>query len=162
MHPLETLFDAGLPEIDVGVMHHGFADHGRDYILILEVSLSHLPGTYRLTFTHVVDLNIQTAVSPEIWERSWSDDFTDYARWEAAGEPDGYVFGTNWSMAYPGFRAIADNPLAREWTHRLNRPMFAAFLGTDRFELSLVFHEARLERINENTPVVNQVIFPIT
>ena len=162
MHPLEALFDAGLPEMDVGVMHHGFADHGRDYILILEVSLSHQPGTYRLTFTHVVDLCIQTAVSPDIWQRSWSDDFTDYSRWEAAGEPDGYVFGTNWSMAYPGFRAISDSPSADEWARRLTQPMFAASLATDRFELSLIFHEARLERINGDTAVVSQVIFPIT
>lgn len=162
MHPLEALFDAGLPEIDVGVMHHGFAEHGRDYILILEVSLSHQPGTYRLTFTHVVDLSIQTAVSPEIWKTSWSDDFIDYSRWEAAGEPEGYVFGTNWSMAYPGFTAIGDSPSAKEWARRLAQPMFAASLGTDRFELSLIFHEARLERISEAAPIVSQVIFPIT
>lgn len=161
MNPLQSLFEAGLPEMDVGVMSHGLADHGRDYILILEDSISHRPGTYRLTFTHVVELNIRTAVDPEAWTRSWSDDFTDYQRWEAAGEPDGYVFGTNWSLAYPGFTVMNDSPLATEWTSRLNRPMFAASLETNRFSLKLVFHDAKLELIDDDTPTVSRVIFPI-
>lgn len=37
----------------------------------------------------------------EVWPRSWSDEFSDYQRWVSAKEPDGYVWGTNWSLAYP-------------------------------------------------------------
>lgn len=161
MNPLQSLFEAGLSEVDVGVMQHGFAEHGRDYVFIIEDSLRSRPGTYRLTFTHVVELSAKTAVSPEAWGRSWSNDFTDYRRWQAAGEPDGYVFGTKWSLAYPGFSAIDDSPLAAKWANKLGRPMFAASLQTDLFEISLVFHDAQLELVREGTATVSQVIFPI-
>lgn len=161
MNPLQALFEAGLPEMDVGVMSHGFADHGRDYSFIIEDSISHRPGTYRLTFTHAVEINIRSAVTPEAWACSWSDDFIDYQRWEAAGEPEGYVFGTNWSLAYPGFTVIDDSPLAAEWEAKLNRPMFAASLTTDRFDLSLIFHDAQLERLGNDTPTVSRVIIPM-
>ena len=86
MNPLQSLFEAGLSEVDVGVMQHGFTEHGRDYVFIIEDSLRSRPGTYRLTFTHVVELSAKTAVSPEAWGRSWSNDFIDYQRWQAAGE----------------------------------------------------------------------------
>ena len=161
MNPLQALFEAGLPEMDIGVMSHGFADHGRDYIFILEDSISNRAGTYRLTFTHVVQLSIQTAVAPETWTSSWSDNFIDYQQWEAAGEPDGYVFGANWSLAYPGFTVIDDHPLALEWASKLNRPMFAASLETDRFNLTLVFHDAHLEHSSHDTPTVSRVIIPL-
>lgn len=161
MNPLQALFAAGLPELDVGVMHHGFAEHGRDYAFILEDSISHRPGTYRLTFTHVVELNIQSAVGPDIWKRSWSDDFIDYQQWEASGEPEGYVFGTNWSLAYPGFMVLKDSPAAADWASKLDKPMFAASLGTDRFRLTLVYHDAQLERLSEETPTVSRAICPL-
>lgn len=88
MDPLQSLFEAGLSEVDVGVMQRGFAEHGRDYVFIIEYSLRSRPGTYRSTFTHVVELRVKTAVSPEAWGRSWSNDFTDYQRWRATGELD--------------------------------------------------------------------------
>ena len=106
MNPLTRLLQERLPAIDVGVMAHGFAAHGRDYFFRLENSFGPTPGTFELTFTHVVEFNYVTAVRDDVWHRSWNDDFTNYVRWENAGEPDGYVFGTNWSLASPGFEAI--------------------------------------------------------
>ncbi len=60
------------------------------------------PGTFDLTFTHVVDLKYESRVGDDIWVKSWEDEFTDYAQWLAAGEREGYVFGAGWSLAYPG------------------------------------------------------------
>jgi len=40
------------------------------------------------------------------------DRLTDYVEWEAAGKPDGYVWGRNWSLAYPGLEAPDDDPTA--------------------------------------------------
>jgi hypothetical protein len=48
-------------------------------------------------------------------------------------EPDGYVWGTNWSVAYPGLRAVPDSAQAAEWSRRLGKQMFEATLATDRF-----------------------------
>jgi hypothetical protein len=71
-----------LPEIDFGVMSHGFAPHGRDYVLIVQAA-----GTYEVTLTHVVELHYETRVHDEVWPTSWDDRLTNYAEWEAAGNP---------------------------------------------------------------------------
>ncbi|MFS0738710.1 hypothetical protein ABC347_16815 [Sphingomonas sp. 1P06PA] len=161
MNPLSRLLEDRLPAIDAGVMSHGFAAHGRDYVFVLENAFGPEPGTYRLTFTHVVELNHTTSVTDDVWQRSWSDPFTDYKAWEDAGEPDGYVFGTNWSLAYPGFEAVNDDPVASTWSARLDRSMYKATIGTDRFEIGLVFHDVRLEQVNDHAPTVSQVFVPL-
>ena len=161
MNPLSRLLQEHLPAIDVGVMAHGFAAHGRDYVLMLENSFGPAPGTYRLTFTHVVEYNFTTAVGDDVWQRSWTDDFIDYGRWEAAGEPDGYVFGNNWSLAYPGFEAIDDDASAASWSTRLQRTMYASAIETDRFNIKLIFHDVHMDRVNDDASTVSKVIIPL-
>jgi hypothetical protein len=161
VNPLSRLLEDRLPSIDVGVMSHAFAAHGRDYVFMLENSFGPAPGTYRLTFTHVVQLDAKTAVSDAVWRRSWTDEFIDYGNWQAAGEPDGYVFGTNWSLAYPGFEPIEDNPDAAAWSDRLGCPMFAASVETDRFRVELIFHDAHLEQVSGDADTVSRVINPL-
>ena len=144
-----------LPEIDFGVMHHGFAPHGRDYVLILQAA-----GTYELTLTHVVELHYETRVHDEVWPASWDDRLTDYATWEAAGTPEGYVWGTNWSLAYPGLDVPDDDPIAARWSQRLGKPMFALAMETDRFRLSIVFHDVRTRKLSEDDSTIRQVLIP--
>jgi hypothetical protein len=161
MNPLSAHFENGLSEIDVGVMSHGFAEHGRDYRFILEDCLGTSPGTYRLTLTHVVAMEYRTALPVSAWSEAWSDDFIDYDRWEAAGEPNGYVFGANWSNAYPGFVALADHAGAAEWALKLGRPMYAASLHTDLFKMTLVFHDALLVKVSDDTSTISKVTMPL-
>jgi len=157
-NPLRELLDKELPEIDFGVMNHGFADHGRDYIFIIEIASG---GTFELLFTHVVQLDYQTRVADEVWQRSWADEFTSYQAWEAAGEPDGYVFGTNWSLAYPGVTAMDEHSDAVSWSRRLNQPMHAAQVETDRFSILLVYSGVRLRRLSAENSTVSKVIIPL-
>jgi hypothetical protein len=115
-NPLQAAIRDWLPEFDFGVMRHGFARHGRDYIFVLEVGSG---GTYELTLTHVVEMHYETRVQDEVWPKSWDDVMIDYTAWEAAGAPDGYVWGNNWSLAYPGLYAAEADPTAAQWSERL-------------------------------------------
>ena len=137
-HPADELL-AWANERDFGVLGHGWTPHGRDYFVIVQDCLGRDRGTHELTFTHSVRVDYETRVRDEVWPRSWSDEFTDYARWEAAGEPDGYVWGTNWSMADPGITVRHDSGDAATWTKRLGLPMFEILIETDRFLLRLLF-----------------------
>lgn len=156
-HPLRKPMREWLPEIDFGVMHHGFAPHGRDYVLVLQAG-----GTYELILTHVVELHYETWVHDQVWPRSWDDCLTDYAAWKAAGESDGYVWGTNWSLAYPGLDTPDDDPVAARWSQRLGKPMFFLVLETDRFRLSLVFHDVRTRKLSDDDSTVRQVLIPLS
>ncbi|GAA0617826.1 hypothetical protein GCM10009422_11370 [Brevundimonas kwangchunensis] len=158
VHPVSALTTEWLPECDFAVMNHGFMTHGRDYQIIIQDMISARPGTHRLTFTHVVRADCQTALSADGWSGSWDDIFLDY---ELSKDLDGYVWGTNWSLAYPGITALIGDYEADEWTRKVRRPMYAATLETDRFSLRLIFHSLRSEMVTDDTSLVKQVIIPL-
>lgn len=158
VHPVTALTTEWLPECDFAVLNHGFVTHGRDYQIIIQDGIGARPGTHSLTFTHVVRADCQTALSAEGWSGSWDDVFLDY---EASKDMDGYVWGTNWSLAYPGITAIIDDDEAEAWAQRVGHPMYAATLETDRFTLRLIFHSIRSEMRAEDTSLVKQVIHPL-
>ena len=154
---LEALRD-WLPQVDFGVMSYGFAPHGRDYVFVLEVGGA---GTYELTLTHVVEMKYETRVRDDVWPASWDDVFVDYAAWETAGEPNGYVWGNNWSLAYPGLHVADNDPLAAQWTDRLGRSMYAMAIETDRFKISIIFHKVRWWKLSDEASMIAQTLIPL-
>ena len=122
-----------LPEVDVAVLEHRFASHGRDYVMIIEDSLSSNRGQHELVSTDCVRADCETCAGNEIWPKSWGHAFTDYERWTTAKEPDGDVRGTNWSLAYPGIRAIRNSAQAAEWSRKLGKQKYETTLEADRF-----------------------------
>ena len=159
-HPVSRVLE-WLPESDFAVLEHGFAAHGRDYHFEIEHSGNKKPGRHRLIFTHVVELTFLTQVRDDVWPDSWTDVFTDYAAWERAGNPGGYVWGTNWSLAYPGIKAVVPSMKAATWTDRVKHAMHEVALTTDRFRIELVFHDLLTERIDDRTDLISQVIIPL-
>jgi hypothetical protein len=155
--PLDELFK-WLPAADFAVLEHRFEKHGRDYILLVEDCLGTNPGQHEIVFTHCVKAACETRVRDEVWLKSWSDAFTDYQRWTDAGEPDGYVWGTNWSLAYPGFQAVPDSAQAAEWSRRLGKEMFETTLQADRFFLRLVFHSIHSRKTSEKHETISRLI----
>lgn len=142
------------------MLGHGWAEHGRDYLVVVQDMLGSDPGTHELTFTHCVRLDYETRVRDDVWPISWSDEFLDYQGWVDAGEPSGYVWGTNWSNAYPGLSTIDGSQVAAEWANRLGKDMSEAALETDRFHLRLVFHSVSWRRIADDIGTISQVHIP--
>ena len=160
MNPLDELLK-WLPEVDFAVLEHRFALHGRDYSVFIEDCLSSNPGQHEIVFTHCVRADCETRVMDNVWPNSWSDEFTDYERWSGAKEPDGYVWGTNWSLAYPGIRAVRDSVEAAEWSRRLGKQMYEATLETDRFFLRLIFHSLHSRKTSEKCETISRAIIPL-
>jgi len=160
-NPLAVATENWLASCDFGVMNHGFAEHGRDYVFIVEDSIGGDPGTHRLTFTHVVSLKYETAVQDEWWRKSWDDRFIDFEAYEEAGEPEGYVWGTNWSGAWPGLKAPDATPEALRWTEKLGHPMYEMSIETDRFRITMIFHDLRTEKLSEEAPTIGRSVIPL-
>jgi hypothetical protein len=110
-----------LSAFDFGVMSLGFAPHGRDYIWIVEAP----SGRYEVTLTHVVELHYETCVLGYATPGTWDDRLTDYATAYVPGAPEGHVWGTNWSLAYPGLEAPDDDCEAKKWSDCTGKPMYA-------------------------------------
>ena len=78
------------PLFDSAIVQHGFTAYMRDYDVIVEVPAAapgrpggtYIEGRYRYRFTHCVEALVETAVRPDVWQLSWTDEFIDRARWE--------------------------------------------------------------------------------
>jgi len=152
--------------IDVGILHHGFAPHMRDYDVVFEAVWGvkvwgDAKGTYRLRLTHCPEATTTTLVGDEGWKQSWSDVFIDYSQWVTAGEPAGFVWGVCWSTAYPGLRYIDDSPRAGHWSERLGKPMHEVSIATEAFDIRLVFHDFTVTKLNDTVGAVDKVMFPL-
>src|SRR5215211_1389741 len=118
------------PLFDSAIVRHGFVSYMRDYDVIVDVPAakpdgtgSYIRGRYRYRFTHCVEAHVATCVRPDTWTRSWTDEFTSHAAWEAADAPAGFVWGVEWADAYPGASRVAESLRAATWGERLGKTM---------------------------------------
>ncbi|MGO4724003.1 MULTISPECIES: YxiG-like protein [unclassified Inquilinus] len=155
-NPVASLLRATLSALDFAVLRHGFAPHGRDYVFLIQDGL----GSHELTLTHVVHFRYETRVRDAVWLQSWSDEFLNYEVWRSAGEPDGYIWGTEWSLAYPGISLPTTSEEAEEWSRRLHRPMHPFLIETDRFLINLVFSDVHFVKQSNDTSLIQRVIIP--
>lgn len=142
---IETINRCG--QVDFAVTQQGFLLHGRDYAIDIANCITGLPGRLQLVFTHCVRLDYETRVPDSAWPISWTEEFTDYEKWKSAGEPAGYVWGTNWSNAYPGLTVVENSAVANEWTTRIGREFFEITLETERFFLRIIFHDLNINEL---------------
>ena len=106
-NPLDALL-RWLPAQDFAMVEHRFAKHGRDYIVVVEDGLGTSPG--QTDHVHpLAEADFETRVQDGVGPKSWADEFTGYKSWTSADEPEGYVCGTNQSLAYPGLRAVSES-----------------------------------------------------
>lgn len=156
--PIDRLLE-WLPQCDFAVLAHGFAPHGRDYFMQIQDCLGPDPGEHLVEFTHVVFQELTTRVPPSGWLEAWDDVFCDYQRWLDAGQPGGYVWGTNWSNAYPGLNVVTPSPIAEDWGVKLGQSMHEVAVETDRFRLRLVFHDIRHRKLSNDASTISAVTF---
>jgi hypothetical protein len=149
--------------VDVGILVHGFVPYKRDYFFHIE-TLWREPwaGQYVLLFRHCYEFNYSTVADPKVINESWDDAFIDFEKYQAAGEPEGYVWGTNHMLAYPGFRLVKDSQKAAVWSARLGKQMQETCLEAEIFQMSLVFYDWTLTKVNDQTNLIRQIIFPIS
>lgn len=130
-------------------------------MFVVETNMGQDPGQHKLQFTHVVDLSYTTAVSDDVLAKSWGEEFIEYQAWLDANEPEGYVWGTEWSMAWPGMRALESSIKAQKWSTRLSKPMYEAEIETDRFRINIVFHSLRYAKVSDDTSTVSRCLIPL-
>lgn len=151
--------------LDSIVVSHGFATYGRDYDVVIltvaslppDVPIGDSTGTYvdarfLFRFTYCPEAHVTSSVSDDSWRVSWADVFTSYEEWEAHGNPDGFVWGTDRADAYPGLSYVSDSARAASWTERLEHEMHEVLIETNVFDLSLVCHDLRIYKVAVGDP----------
>ena len=147
---------------DVAIIKHGFTDYVRDYMFEIEANwIGDLAGKYNLIFKHCYELIYKTLIDDDTIKQSWSDMFIDFEIWEKNNEPEGFVWGTNWSLAYPGFKEIVDSEKAKVWSKKLGKEMKEVNLQSNSFEINLIYESWSLKKINYSTSLIEQIMLPI-
>jgi hypothetical protein len=149
------------PMFDVAILGHGFTPYMRDYDVLVEAG-GIGAGRYLYRFSHCPEVKVVTKVRYDAWQESWDDLYTEYQRWIEAGEPEGFVWGTCWSMAYPGLTLHKDSEVARRWSEPLQKPMHEVTIETEAFLLQLVFHDLTIQKLSDHVSVIDRVIFPLS
>jgi hypothetical protein len=133
------------PLFDSAIVRHGFAPFVRDYDLV--ASIKEHQFLYR--FSHCTSAWITTAVADRFWQESWDDIYTDYAAWERAGAPSGYVWGAGCLLAYPGATYVENSELAHEWSVKLGKQMHEVRIETNGHDIGLIFHDLSVRELRE-------------
>ena len=58
---------------------------------------------------------------------------------------DGYVWGVNWQVLYPGMKLLPQSVEADRWSSDLGLPFHEAIVETNGHDLSLVFSDLVVE-----------------
>jgi hypothetical protein len=133
---------------DQAIVYHAFTDYLRDYEMIVHVTAAPSTGVrpqyLRYLFRYCVEVDVRSAVSPEVWKHSLDDRLIDY---DTGKDLDGYVWGVKWQALYPGATVVDDSPRARAWSDAIGIEFHEVRLDTNGHNLSLVFGNLTVESL---------------
>lgn len=67
----------------------------------------------------------------------------------------------SWARLEAGLYVAEDDPTAAQWSERLGQQMYAMAVETDRFKISIIFHQVRQRKLSDKARVVGQVLIPL-
>ena len=133
---------------DQAVLFHAFTDYMRDYEVIVYVSTDPRSGmsptTLSYLFKYCVEAHVETAVRPDVWKSSLSDELLD--RKTGPGHR-GYGWGIRWQNLYPGATLVSDSPAASKWKTEIGMDFHEVKFETDSHNLSLVFSDLEVKEV---------------
>ncbi|MET8338027.1 hypothetical protein ABZV14_39990 [Streptosporangium canum] len=133
---------------DQALLRHGFTEYMRDYQLVIHATADPrsgiAPATLRYLFRHCVQATCTTTVSADTWRGSLDDRLISY---ETGVDLDGYVWGVDWQLLYPGATLITDSPTARHWAAAVGIDFHEVRIQANAHDLTLVFSDLQIEEL---------------
>ncbi|NAS26605.1 hypothetical protein GT755_33635 [Herbidospora sp. NEAU-GS84] len=133
---------------DQALLSHGFTTYMRDYQLVIHTTADPrsgiAPATLRYLFRFCVQADCTTTVPAEIWRKSQDDRLITYP---TGVDLDGYVWGVQWQLLYPGATVVTDSPTARNWAAAVGIDFHEVRIQTNAHDLTLIFSDLRIEEL---------------
>jgi hypothetical protein len=86
-------------------------------------------------------------VRRDVWQHSLDERLLDYDAYIAAPDLDGYVWGVNWQILYPGMSLVEESAEADAWSQDLGIPFHEARIETNSHNLELVFSDLTIAHV---------------
>jgi hypothetical protein len=133
---------------DNALLFHSYKPYMRDYELIVECHVGPAkPGTYSYLFRYCVETHVRTTVSDDAYRQSLDDRLTVY---DTGKDLDGYVWGVNWSMLYPGWDLIPASSAAASWTERIGIDFHEVCIEGNTHAITLIFAELSITKLSDS------------
>ncbi|TKK80637.1 hypothetical protein FDA94_35895 [Herbidospora galbida] len=100
--------------------------------------------TLRYLFRHCVQADCTTTVPADIWRESLDDRLITY---QTGVDLDGYVWGVDWQLLYPGATLVTDSPTAQRWAAAVGIDFHEVRIQTNAHDLTLVFSDLKIEEL---------------
>lgn len=144
----------GLKEMfDNELVHHGFTNYLRDYEMVVFQSVDPnpryglVPRHVRLLFRYCTEADVRSSVPPGLWSQSLDDSLLDAHT--VTRDSDGYVWGVQCQVLYPGARVIEKSKRARNWERRVGIPFHEVLIEGNAQTISLVFSDLTIEEVGD-------------
>ncbi len=146
---------------DNALLFHSYRPYMRDYELIVEVHVGPAElGTYSYLFRYCIEAHVRTALPDHIYQQSLDDRLTLY---DIGKDLDGYVWGVNWSMLYPGWELRSPSEAAASWTRRLGIDFHEVGIEGNAYAITLIFAELSVTKLSECVDAgIGRAYIPIT
>lgn len=145
---------------DNALLSHGYKPYMRDYELIVEVHVGPAEqGTYSYLFRHCIEIHIRTALNEKVYRESLDDRLIAY---ETGKDLDGYVWGVNWSLLYPGWTLHPASERAATWTERIGIPFHEVQIEGNAHDMTLIFADLKVTMLSDRIdPGINSSFIPL-
>ena len=138
---------AAFDVFDNALLSHGYTSYLRDYRLVIDVHVGPAePGTYVYLFRYCIEAHVSTSLPAAVYRQSLDDRLIGDAR----SATEGYVWGVNWSLLYPGWRLVVPSATARQWTERLGIPFHEMHIETNVQRIALIFSGLVVTRLADH------------
>ncbi len=151
---------AAFDVFDNALLFHAYKKYIRDHELLVEVHVGPADlRTYSYLFKYCVEADIRTSVAEHVYKQSLDDRLTNY---DSGKDLDGYVWGVNWSLMYPGWTLATSSERANRWTERLGIEFHEVRIETNAYTMTLVFSDLAVAKLSDHiTSGINQTFIPL-
>lgn len=139
---LDELFDSDL-------VYHGFTRYMRDYELIVFQSTDPRSGIaprhLRFLFRICPEASVRSHLGPDVWARSMEDGLL--SQHQVTMESEGYIWGVQCQVLYPGASIVDDSERARWWAGQVGVEFHEIQISANAHQISLVFADLQVEEV---------------
>lgn len=132
---------------DQSIIRHGMLEYIRDYEIIGYLKGKNSDVELQYIFKGCIKSNFQIKVAPENF--SLDKRLLDLDKQTESDYPRGFIWGTNFSIVYPGWKMTENSDELKELEKSYGIKFYEILFETNAYELTLIFHDVDIIQIKK-------------
>lgn len=135
---------------DQAITRHGMLECIRDYEVIGYLSGVDFESEVQFIFKGCIKVDYKVKVAPEHY--SMDDRLLDLDRQDEPDYPEGFIWGANFAVVYPGWTLKQDTDELKKLEKNYGLKFYEIYFDTNAYDLTIIFHEIdtkELKRIDK-------------